>query len=269
MTKWMVPTDKFLNNVKVDWYSQQQQPKDLEYNKNVLNEWFQSSKLNNITGWESMGCVDFTMGCTHYIESFIIGQNGLDNFQVLTDDYAYYSFLGKWGTPTGNLKKGIPLIVTLPNFNWGDLRPDWDDILAECELKEIPIHIDAAWLTLSKDIELDLSHPSIHSIGMGISKYALQWNRVGLRYSKQRKMDSITIFNKFYIHNCNDNLYDCARFCIERIPRDYMWETYSELNANMCNKNNWLQTKLIHGVWDNNKIRCITRELGLILPHTK
>ena len=143
------------------------------------------------------------------------------------------------------------------------------DVLLECELKEIPIHIDAAWLTLSKDIELDLSHPAIQSIGMGISKYALQWNRVGLRYSKQRKMDSVTIFNKFYIHNCNDNLYDCARFCIERIPRDYMWQTYGELNADMCNKNNWLQTKLIHGVWDNNKIRCITKELDLILPHTK
>ena len=82
---------------------------------------------------------------------------------------------------------------------------------------------------------------------MGISKYALQWNRVGIRYSKQRKMDSITVFNKFYIHNCNDNLYDCARFCVE---------------------NNWQQTNLIHGAWDNNKMTCITRELGLN-PHSK
>ena len=263
MTKWIVPHDKFLEEIKQQWYNLPQEHKSIEHNKQALNKWFQSSKLNNIIGWESMGCVDLMIGCTHYIESFILGQNGLDNFQVLPDEYAYYSFLGKWGTQVGDLKKGLPLIITLPNYNWADLRPDWNDVLSECESKKIPIHIDAAWLTLSKDIEIDLSHPAIQSIGMGISKYSLQWNRVGLRYSKQRKMDSITIFNKFYIHDCNDNLYDCARFCVERIPRDYMWNTYGKLNSDMCIANDWKQTNLIHGVWEKNKMKCITKELGL------
>ena len=268
MTNWIIPSDLFLQNTKLYWYNRSQEYKDVETNKNVLNEWFQSTKRNTITGWDSMGCVDLTMGCTHFIESFIIGQNGLDNFQTLPDEYAYYGFLGKWGNNVGELEPNKPLIVTLPNYNWADLRPDWNAVLLECEQKNIDIHIDAAWLTLSKDIELDLSHPNIQSIGMGISKYALQWNRVGIRYSKQRKMDSITVFNKFYIHNCNDNLYDCARFCVERIPRDYMWNTYEELNTNLCKENNWQQTNLIHGAWDNNKMTCITRELGLT-PHSK
>jgi len=269
MTNWIIPTDLFLQNTKLYWYNRSQEYKDVETNRSVLNEWFQSTRRNTITGWDSMGFVDLTMGCTHFIESFIIGQNGLDNFQTLPDEYAYYGFLGKWGNNVGELEPNKPLIVTLPNYNWADLRPDWNQVLLECEQKNIDIHIDAAWLTLSKDIEIDLAHPRIQSIGMGISKYSLQWNRVGLRYSKQRKMDSITVFNKFYIHDCNDNLYDCARFCVERIPRDYMWDTYEELNTDMCKQNNWKQTNLIHGVWsENNQMRCITKELGLT-PHAK
>lgn len=262
MTDWIIPEDQFLKNVKTAWYESSQTHRTAEQNKNILDEWFRSTKRNNLQGLNSMGCVDLTMGCTHYIESFIIGQHGLENFQILHDEYAYYNFLGKWGTDVGQLKHNLPLIITLPNYNWADLRPDWQDVLVECEQKQIDIHIDAAWLTLSKDIEIDLSHPCIKSIGLGISKYSLQWNRVGLRYSKQRKMDSITIFNKFYVHNTNDNLYDCASFCVENIPRDYMWDTYEKTNIELCERNNWKQTNLIHGVWENNKMKCITKDLG-------
>jgi len=262
MTDWIIPKDRYLENIKTEWYQSSQQHRTAEQNKKILDEWFRSSKRNNLYGLDSMGCVDLTMGCTHFIESFIIGQQGLDNFQILPDEYAYYNFLGKWGTNVGELKPKIPLIITLPNFNWADLRPDWQDVLTECEQKDIDIHIDAAWLTLSKDIEIDLAHPCIKSIGLGISKYALQWNRVGLRYSKQRKMDSITIFNKFYIYNTNDNLYDCASYCVERIPRDYMWDQYEKANLELCKKHDWKQTKLIHGVMDNNEIKCITQQLG-------
>ena len=86
MTNWIIPTDQFLENTKLYWYNRSQEYKDVETNKAVLNEWFQSTKRNTITGWDTMGCVDFTMGCTHFIESFIIGQNGLDNFQTLPDE---------------------------------------------------------------------------------------------------------------------------------------------------------------------------------------
>lgn len=264
--QWKIPSDHFLQSVKNDWFSRQQKTSSRSQSVGVLNEWFQSTRLNDLVGWDTLSCIDISMGCTHYIESFIIGQQSLDNFQILTDEYAYYSFLGKWGVEPGNLEPNKPLIITLPHYKWGDIRPGWDQILRECERKKIDVHLDMTWLTLSKNISIDFAHPQIKSVGMSMSKYDLQWNRVGLRYSKQRRMDSITIFNHFYQDHNNQNLYSCAVFCADRIPRDYSWTTYADRNLYICESVEATQTKLIHGISKNNEVYCIT---DILCPHSK
>ena len=101
---------------------------------------------------------------------------------------------------------------------------------------------------------------------MSMSKYDLQWNRVGLRYSKQRRVDSITIFNHFYAEHVNNNIYSCAVFCAERIPRDYLWNTYHHANREICAQLGYQPTKLIHGVKSDDCVLCIT---DLLDPHRK
>ena len=258
---WYIPTDEKLKKIKEEWFLSNQQQYTQQQAARILNEWFKSTKLNYLQNWDAMPYVDVTMGCAHFIESFVIGQQGLDNFQTLPDEYAYYSFLGKWGTPAGELEPNKPLIITLPHYKWGDLRPEWNDVLHECEQKNIDIHIDMAWLTLSKDIEIDLGHPAIRSIGLGLSKFDMQWNRIGLRYTKQRKMDSITIFNHFYENNVNQNLYSAGVYIANNLDRDYMWKTYADKNEDICNHLNLNPTKLIHGVKDGSEVLCISKLL--------
>lgn len=264
--QWKIPSDLYLQSIKDQWFNQSHPIIRVNQAIPILNEWFRSSRLNNLIGWDSLPCVDITMGCSHYIESFIIGQQSLDKFQVLHDEYAYYSFLGKWGNDLGSLESNKPLIITLPHYKWADLRPEWEDVLKECEQKNIDIHIDMAWLTLSRDISIDFSHPCIKSVGMSMSKYDLQWNRVGLRYSRQRKMDSVTIFNHFYAQHVNENLYSCAVFCANQIPRDYLWTKYANEYYSLCANLNLEPTKLIHGAKLNDSVYCITDAL---FPHTK
>jgi len=265
-TQWKIPSDPFLKQVRENWYNQPQKRHDQSTAIDYLNEWFQSTKLNDLQGWDSLTCVDLTMGCAHYIESFMIGQHSLDNWQVLPQEYAYYQFMGKWGTEVGNLESNKPLIITLPHYRWGDIRPEWEAVLTECEQKNIPIHIDMAWLTLSAGIAIDFSHPQIRSVGMSMSKYDLQWNRVGLRYSKQRSLDSITVFNHFYQATVNENLYSCAVYCTQQIPRDYAWITYKDRNRDICDSLDLQPTRLIHGAMKDQEIYCIT---DLLCPHTE
>lgn len=265
-TNWKIPSDAFLKQIRQDWFDNQQKRYSQSFAIQYLNDWFQSTKINNLVGWESLGCIDITMGCAHYIESFMIGQHSIDNWQVLPYEYAYYQFMGKWGTEPGNLEINKPLIITLPHYRWGDIRPEWPDVLRECEQKNIDIHIDMAWLTLSSGINIDFSHPNIKSVGMSMSKYDLQWNRVGLRYSKQRKLDSITVFNHFYQNQVNENLYSCAVFCAERIPRDYAWTVYGDRNQEICQTLDFQQTRLVHGVKKDQQVYCIT---DLLSPHSK
>ena len=82
---------------------------------------------------------------------------------------------------------------------------------------------------------------------MSMSKYNMQWNRIGLRWSKQRTMDSITIFN-FYYGEVNNNIISCGAYMLDNIPRDYVWDTYGKKYNSLCENHNLIKTKLLHVV---------------------
>ena len=43
----------------------------------------------------------------------------------------------------------------------GDIHYDTNELLDRCHELQIPVHIDSAWITASKDIEFDYDHPAI------------------------------------------------------------------------------------------------------------
>jgi len=244
-TKKLIPIeDQHFKNLKANWFSQSHQTVDGANFIPVADEWFQSTKINNLAGWSAFPCVDVVLGCTHFIESFIL-KYGWNGIQILDHEYAYYGLMGKHGTPAGSLKPNIPMIVSLPNWQEANLRKDWPDILKECETKNIDIHIDMAWITAARDIELDFDHPNIKSFAMSLSKLSLEWNRIGLRWSKQRTMDSITIFNHFH-GDVNTALTSCGAYMINNIERDYLWNHYGKNHYHVCTNLNLKPTKIIH-----------------------
>lgn len=238
--------DNFLRKLKNEWFTGSQKLVTNAQFIPLANEWFQSTKINDIRGWDKFPYKDVIMGCTQYIESFFI-KYGLDGFQILEDEYAYYRLMGKHGVKLGNLEANKPLIVSFPNFKYIDDRPGWQDLFLECEQKDIDIHLDMAWITTARDVAIDLDHPNIKSFAMSLSKYSLHWNRVGLRWTKQRTMDSITIFNHYY-GDVNSGITSCGNFMIENLPRDYGWDTYRDKHFQICRDNNLESTKMIHVV---------------------
>jgi hypothetical protein len=245
ITKKLNPIeDHFLRNLKSNWYDQSHENVSNQKFIPMADEWFRSTKLNDIAGWNHFPCTDIIMGCTHFIESFIL-KYGWDGMQILPGEYSYYGLMGKYGNEAGSLEPGKPLILSLPNWKYADLRPDWESVLRECEEKNIDIHIDFAWITTAKDIQIDLSHPNIKSFAMSMSKYSLHWNRVGLRWARQRTMDSISIFNHYH-SDVNDGVSSCGAYMIQNIPRDYTWNTYNNTHYDVCKEFNLIPSKIIH-----------------------
>jgi len=103
-----------------------------------------------------------------------------------------------------------------------------------------------AWMVKSKDITLDLSHPCIKSFGMSLSKLSMEWNRIGLRWSRQQEMDAITIFNHYYKGKVNIGAMACGSFIMSNLDRDYAWNTYGKLNSEICSELNLEPTKFVH-----------------------
>jgi len=245
--KKLVPiNDNFLQNLKTEWFNNSHPVVSYSEFIPLADEWFKSTKINNLDGWNDFNCVDVILGCTHYIESFII-KHGWDGFQILPEEYGYYGMMGKFGNEPGKLENNKPLILSLPDYRYADIRPYWNDVLKECERKNIDIHIDFAWITTAKDINVDLNHPNIKSFAMSMSKYSLQWNRIGLRWSKQRSMDSITLMNHYY-GDVNSALTSCGAFMARNIPRDYGWNMYESKYNTLCQEHDLIPTKMIHVV---------------------
>jgi hypothetical protein len=148
-------------------------------------------------------------------------------------------------TAPGSLQSKIPLIVSLPNWYYTDVRPDWDEVLLECQAKQIDVHIDMAWMPVCRDISLNLDHPCIKSFAMSLSKYSMEWNRIGVRWSRSRTMDSVTVFNH-YQGDVNESAVSCGYYIISNLARDYAWETYGDRYYQVCQDWNLQPGKAIH-----------------------
>lgn len=258
--------DDKMKSLRELWYQESQDEVSYKTFIDDASRWFCNSKRNDIQGWDSLPYIDVTMGCTHFIESFIL-KYGWNGFQILKDEYAYYTLMGKHGVDLADLEPNKPLIVTMPHWKFCDIRPEWDNLLKICEQRNIEIHIDMAWMTTAKEISVDLSHPCIKSIGMSLSKLNLQWSRIGLRFSRQKAMDSITIFNDYY-HDTNTVLTSIGSYWIKNFERDYLWNTYEKKNLDLCNQLELRSTKLIHVAKDREGISLgIGNMLGQSAPN--
>jgi len=200
--------------------------------KQEMTGWLLTSKVNTLTGFDSFNRVDIINGCTQFIDTLYM--NGL--VQVLDNDYRYHTRLGlalSFHKGPGTLNAGIPLIIAMPFPAIGAVHNQMKEILDECLEKNIPVHVDGAWVTCCRSIDFDFNHPAVVSVAISLSKgLGLGWNRIGLRWTKDPKSDAVTIMNDF-----NMNLRAPAMIglhFLRNLEPDYLWNTYGDKYNQVC-----------------------------------
>ena len=218
--------------------------------KKEMTCWILESKYNVITGLDEFNRVDIINGCTQFIDNIYMQ----GPVQTLRGDYRYHSRLNldiAYSVP-GYLRKDVPLIIAMPFPSTGAVHENMKEILDEARDKGISVHVDGAWFTCCRGIDFDLSHPSIRSVGISLSKgLGLGWNRVGLRWIKSTIPDSVTIQNDF-----NMNLRAPAMIglhFIRNFEPDYLWKTYGDIYYKICKDFNLTPTKSIYLALQNNQ----------------
>jgi len=211
-----------------------------------------TTKLNKLSGFESFNRVDICAGCTQYLDDIYIS---FRKIQVLEQEYLYHERLDPniiYKT-IDSLEPNVPLIITLPFAANGFVHPQMDEILERCLQLNIPVHIDGAWLACSRDITFDFSHPAVESFGISMSKgYGTSgWNRIGLRWKKNSRVDSISITTDFF----QTTAYTVAvgHYFLDNLEFDHLWNTHSERNLKVCQDFGLTQTNAIHAVVMDNE----------------
>jgi hypothetical protein len=210
--------------------------------KQEVEQWILSSPFNSLSGLTTFNRKDIINGCTQFIDNLYMQ----GPIQVLRGDYRYHERLGlSYVKDVGSLIPDIPLIIAMPFPSIGAPHPDMLEILHECKVKNIAVHIDGAWVTCCRDISFDFNHPSIKSVGISLSKgLGLGWNRIGLRWTKDSVPDSISIMNDFNMNN--RALAMIGLHFIRNLPSDYLWFTHGERYYKVCRDFSLLPTKSIY-----------------------
>ena len=254
-------SNNFLQKLKDDYFYKPQKTVNKKHFLSQAEEWFKSTKLNDIKGWHKFPKKDIMLGCTHFIEATCLRYGW--NIQHIPNEYAYYAINGKHPTEIDDLKENIPLIISLPTWQYTNIHPQWQDILKICEQRKIDIHIDGAWFQSARNIEFDFDHPNIQSFGMSMGKgIDIQWNRIGIRWSRKTVPDGITIMNKF--DQIHETAINCGSYLMKNIEKDYAWNNYSDQNFLLAKELKLSQTNSTHVLKDNNdKLWGIGRLLGI------
>jgi hypothetical protein len=198
--------------------------------KHEMEEWILLSSLNKLTGLETFHRKDIINGCTQFIDNIYMQ----GPVQVLRNDYKYHERLRlAYIKDVGSLIPDIPLIIAMPFPSIGAPHHDMEEILNECLVKKIKVHIDSAWTTCCSNIVFDYGHPAISSVGISLSKgLGLGWNRIGLRWTKNTNVDSVTIMNDFRMNN--RALAMIGLHFIRNFKPDYLWNTHGERYYKVC-----------------------------------
>ena len=210
--------------------------------KKEMTSWLFASRLNCLSGFDNFERVDIINGCTQFIDNLYMQ----GPVQVLRGDYRYHERLGlAYVKDVGSLIPDIPLIIAMPFPSIGAPHQDMEEILHECKIKNIAVHIDGAWVSCCRDITFDFNHVAIRSVGISLSKgLGLGWNRIGLRWTRQPKPDSVTIMNNF-----NMNLRVPAMIglhFIRNFEPDYLWNKHGERYYKVCKDFNLIPTSSIY-----------------------
>tara|TARA_B100001057_G_C22711425_1_gene895934 strand:+ start:54 stop:902 length:849 start_codon:yes stop_codon:yes gene_type:complete len=198
---------------------------------------FEKSLLENksieIFGLDSFKQKDVIVGCNHFIDDLIM-THGLENIQHF-GGYNYYKRLESKSTGIAlqDLQHGKPLILEYPFPKYGGPHPDYDEIIEKCNELEIDVYLDCAWLPVSWDIKLDLNQPCIKGLATSLSKcFGLHWSRIGVRWLKNEKTDSICLQNQHNMISFPNVM--IGKYYLDRLPMDFLVDKYKQKYYDLC-----------------------------------
>ena len=213
--------------------------------KKVFLEFLKGHTLSNLRGYDNFERLDICMGCTQFIDDLYqrLGPTGL---MIWRREYKYHWRLNPDLVPTklDTFDPKKELLISMPFSFYGDVHPRMTEILDRCAELEIPVHIDGAYITCSRDVDFDFDHPAIKTFAISLSKGGLGPDRVALRFARSKPEGAITIMNDFNM--VSQSLLNVGIAFMKELGPEYFWRKYGGAYEQVCKDFELLPTKSIH-----------------------
>lgn len=235
--------DEVLLKTRIDFYKSNNLKFITTEYKDFISAFEDSLSKNQsikISGLDKFLYKDVIIGCQHFLDNLII-EHGLNNLQFFEGGYGYFKKLNPslQHTTLDTLEFGKPLIIEYPFPKYQGEHPQYKEIIKRCNEKNIDVYLDCAWLPISWDLDLDVNQPCIKGLAISLSKgYGLHWNRIGVRWHKNKKEDSIFLQNEYRMISYSNLI--IGKFYLDRLPMDYLVQKYKKNYFDICKEFNLL-----------------------------
>ena len=143
------------------------------------------------------------------------------------------------------------MIISVPFSDSGNEPKELYDILEECEAKGIPVWIDAAYMVMAGNIQLDLRYNCIEGISFSLTKgfYGCERLRIGVRMKREYEDDGIDIANSMSMVSAVGCYVGYE--IINKFSCDYIYNTYRGRQEIICEELDLVPSKsVIFGLGD-------------------
>jgi hypothetical protein len=192
-------------------------------------QWITGSKRNQLRGLSDYSSVRLTAGSAQIFDHFYL-KHHRRRFRVLPGEFMYHSAVFKLGLDylalDSDLHTNDAVIISVPFSDLGYQHTMMRSLLARCDQLAVPVLLDLSYLPVSKNIDLDLSHPCIDTLAFSISK---AWPnaenlRMGIRLQRSDSDDGIDVFNS--VDMINRLSCHVANQLITSYSVDWNWDIY-------------------------------------------
>jgi hypothetical protein len=235
----------------------------LNLSQHLLNPWIVNEFQEQFPLWVKAGTrykldnfdlfkyVGFSAGTQESFLNFYLA-NHTQRFRVFRGDYWWHMDIWtkinlKWAyIEDDDLKPGDICICSCPFALLGDVHPQFNWLIDECNRIGIKLLVDFIYLPNSADcVNIDLSADCIEEITFSMSKtFPVQCAKIAMRMRKTKPNDPMQMSNDENI--CNRLSGGLGLEIINKFPIDYQVTKYLEKQSHWCEKLGLKKTKVVH-----------------------
>ena len=215
----------------------------------------------NIKGWEDYNELCFTQGTTESFAQFYLRFRDSKRLRLAKGEYFYNQMMkGLWYKEKfawlgeDEIRSNDVVLISVPFSDTGAVPDYLEKLLTECDKKNVPVMLDLAYINLSVDLAIDLTHRCIEYVVSSLSKvFPVELHRIGIRMQRTKFEDQLYVVNEKNHNYINVMSAYVGTKLMEKYPADYIFKKYRDKQILICNKLNLQPSPCVYFGIDQNK----------------
>lgn len=200
-------------------------------------KWMSEGK--NIQGIDIFSNISYSNGSTEAFDKFY--HLHMDKrLRLYRGEYFYHQMMSRnfnkfeW-IGDDPIRNNDVLVVSVPFADTGNVPEKFEEILQQCDDKNVPVLLDMAYLNISNIKDLNVNYNCVEVITTSLSKvFPIEHHRIGIRLTREKFDDTLIAYNQ----NSYINLYsvNIGHKFIKEFKNDWIYNRYRDKQSSLCDE---------------------------------